>query len=93
VIVTVTDAVASLRPGAPFVIYGDELSGLVWQTEGIEPLTEAEVQSEIKRLESVAVQAAADAQAARQAAIDHAKSLGFTDAMISVMYPNLTMEA
>ena len=34
-----------------------------------------------------------DAAAARQAAIAHAKSLGFTDSMISVMYPNLTMEA
>jgi hypothetical protein len=32
--------------------------------------------------------AAADA-AARDAAIAHAKSLGFTDAMIAVMYPNL----
>jgi hypothetical protein len=28
-------------------------------------------------------------KAAREAAIDHAKSLGFTDAMIAVMYPNL----
>jgi hypothetical protein len=37
--------------------------------------------------------AEAQAAAARQAAIAHAKSLGFTDAMISVMYPNLTMEA
>ena len=37
--------------------------------------------------------AEAQAAAARQAAITHAKSLGFTDAMISVMYPNLTMEA
>ena len=36
--------------------------------------------------------AAADA-AARAAAIAHAKSLGFTDAMIAVMYPNLMMEA
>jgi hypothetical protein len=27
--------------------------------------------------------------AARAAAIEHAKSLGFTDAMIAVMYPNL----
>ena len=35
---------------------------------------------------------AADA-AARAAAIAHAKSLGFTDAMIAVMYPNLTMGA
>jgi hypothetical protein len=31
----------------------------------------------------------AEQDAARQAAIDHAKSLGFTDAMIAVMYPNL----
>jgi hypothetical protein len=30
----------------------------------------------------------ADADA-RAAAIEHAKSLGFTDAMIAVMYPNL----
>jgi len=30
----------------------------------------------------------AEQDAARQAAIDHAKSLGFTDAMIAVMYPN-----
>jgi len=28
-------------------------------------------------------------QVAREAAIEHAKSLGFTDAMIAVMYPNL----
>ena len=36
-------------------------------------------------------QAAADAQRStdRAAAIEHAKGLGFTDAMISVMYPTL----
>lgn len=43
--------------------------------------------------DEAAAQAAAVAQAeeskARAAAIDHAKSLGFTDAMIAVMYPNL----
>ncbi len=33
------------------------------------------------------------AAAARAAAIAHAKSLGFTDEMIAVMYPNLVMEA
>jgi len=40
---------------------------------------------------AAAAQAALEAEqaAARAAAIDHAKSLGFTDAMISVMYPNL----
>jgi hypothetical protein len=45
---------------------------------------------------AVAAQAAKDKAAkekadaeARAAAIAHAKSLGFTDAMIAVMYPNL----
>lgn len=42
--------------------------------------------------QAAADKAAAD-QAARDAAIAHAKSLGFTDAMIAVMYPNLMMEA
>ena len=42
-----------------------------------------------------AAQAAADKEAAdaiaRADAIAHAKSLGFTDAMIAVMYPGLTV--
>lgn len=40
---------------------------------------------------TAAAQAAFEAEqaAVRSAAIDHAKSLGFTDAMIAVMYPNL----
>lgn len=41
-----------------------------------------------KAAQAAANKAAADA-AARNAAIAHAKSLGFTDAMIAVMYPNL----
>jgi len=39
--------------------------------------------------QAAADKAAADA-AARAAAIAHAKTLGFTDEMIAVMYPNLT---
>ena len=39
-----------------------------------------------------AEKAAAD-KAAREAAISQAKSLGFTDDMIAIMYPNLTPEA
>lgn len=42
-----------------------------------------------------AAQAAADAAAAQAAAaasaIEHAKSLGFTDEMIAAMYPNLVV--
>jgi hypothetical protein len=39
--------------------------------------------------EKAKAKADADAAVAREAAIEHAKSLGFTDAMIAVMYPNL----
>jgi len=41
-----------------------------------------------KAADEAADKAAADA-AATAAAVAHAKSLGFTDAMIAVMYPNL----
>lgn len=39
--------------------------------------------------EKAKAKAEAEAAAARTAAIEHAKSLGFTDAMITVMYPGL----
>jgi hypothetical protein len=41
-----------------------------------------------KAADEAAAKATADA-AAGSAAVAHAKSLGFTDAMIAVMYPNL----
>jgi hypothetical protein len=68
---------------------GYDVENITWHTNNVTPLTQAEVDAEIVRLESAAlVQAEADA-AATAAAIAHAKSLGFTDAMIAVMYPNL----
>jgi hypothetical protein len=42
-------------------------------------------------LEQAALDKEAADKAARDAAIAHAKSLGFTDAMIAVMYPGLTV--
>ena len=87
--ITTAHAVMSLRPGAEWSMNGDDVDGIIWHTEGVNPLTQAEVDAEIKRLEkSEADNAAADA-AATEAAIAHAKSLGFTDEMIAVMYPNL----
>ena len=87
--ITTAAAVASLRPGVEWTLNGDDVEGITWHTEGVEPLTIAEVEAEVARLEQAAIdKAAADAQA-RTAAIAHAKSLGFTDEMIAVMYPNL----
>jgi hypothetical protein len=49
---------------------------------------EADQAAAIKAEKDRVKKEAAD-KAAREAAIEHAKSLGFTDAMIAVMYPNL----
>jgi hypothetical protein len=68
---------------------GDDVEGIIWHTEGVTPLTQKEVTAEIKRLEKAETDKAAADAAATAAAIAHAKSLGFTDAMIAVMYPAL----
>ena len=87
--ITTAEAVMSLRPNAEWVMNGDDVANIIWHTEGVTPLTEAEVAAEIKRLEKAESDKAAADQAATAAAIAHAKSLGFTDAMIAVMYPAL----
>jgi hypothetical protein len=87
--INTAQAIMSLRPGVEWSMSANNVEGITWHTEGAEPLTTAEVQAEIKRLEKAeADKIEADSQA-REAAIAHAKSLGFTDAMIAVMYPNL----
>ena len=87
--ITTQQAVASLRPGAEWSMNGDDVEGIVWHTEGVKPLTQSEVDEEKARLEQVAAEKSLVDAATRAAAIAHAKSLGFTDEMIAVMYPNL----
>jgi hypothetical protein len=86
-------AIESLRPGVEWSMNGDDVEGIIWHTENVTPLTQAEVDAEVARLETVEAERVAGEAAARLAAITHAKSLGFTDEMISVMYPNLGSEA
>ena len=88
--ITTQQAVASLRPNIEWSMNGDDVEGITWHTEGAEPLTSAEVEAEIKRLEKAEADKVKADAAATAAAIAHAKSLGFTDAMIAVMYPTLT---
>ena len=63
-----------------------EEDGSVWVDSDHRDIDKTSVLAEYDRLMASRVQE-------RNAAIAHAKSLGFTDDMISVMYPNLTMEA
>ena len=91
--ITTQQAVMSLRPNVEWSMNGDDVEGIIWHTPNVEPLTVAEVEAEMVRLETVEQERVAGEAAARVAAISHAKSLGFTDEMITVMYPNLGSEA
>ena len=91
--ITTAKAVMSLRPNAEWSMNGDDVEVIIWHTEGAKPLTTAEVAAEVKRLQKLeADKVKADAETTA-GAVAHAKSLGFTDAMISVMYPNLVTGA
>jgi len=68
---------------------GDDVAGITWHTPDVEPLTEAEVAKEMKRLEALAKTTEANRVAALQAARSFALSLGFTPGMLAVMYPQL----
>ena len=85
----ISEAVISLRPNTEWSMNGDDVAGITWHTPDVEPLTQSEVDAEMVRLESVAAAVETDRQATITAARDHAASLGFTDAMLAVMYPNL----
>ena len=87
--ITTAQAVASLRPNIEWTMTGNEVAGITWHTPGVEPITEAEVAKEIKRLEALAITTKANRVAALQAARTFALSLGFTEAMLAVMYPQL----
>jgi hypothetical protein len=87
--ITTAQAVMSLRPNTEWSMNGDDVDNIIWHTEGVTPITEAEVAAEIKRLEKAEADKATADAVATAAAVAHARSLGFTDEMIAVMYPNL----
>ena len=91
--INITQALASLLPGVEWVITGDDIENILYNTPGVVPVTRAQVDAEILKLEKAEAQKATADAAAINAAAAHAKSLGFTDAMIGVMYPNLVTGA
>ena len=76
--ITTAQAVSSLRPGAEWSMSGDDVERIIWHTEGVEPLTSAEVQAEVKRLEKAEAQAVADREAAKASALAKLEALGLT---------------
>jgi hypothetical protein len=71
-------AVMSLRPGAEWTMNGDDVEGIIWHTEGVQPLTAKEVAAEVKRLEKAAADEAAAKEAAKASALAKLEALGLT---------------
>jgi len=77
------------HPGSEWTLDGDNYTGLTWLSDTPKP-TEQEITDAYPLAVVAKESAAADRVATITAARDHAASLGFTDAMLAVMYPNLT---
>jgi hypothetical protein len=72
------EAIRNLRPGAEWTMNGDDVEGIIWHTEGVQPLTAKEVAAEVKRLEKAAADEAAAKEAAKASALAKLESLGLT---------------
>jgi hypothetical protein len=78
--ITTGQAIVSLRPGVEWSMSGDDVEGIIWHTQGVEPLTTKEVAAEVKRLEKAAADEAAAKEAAKASALAKLEALGLTEA-------------
>ena len=78
-------AVASLRPNVEWTMTDDDVENITWHTQGVTPLTTAEVEAEVARLEQEAI----DKQAAKEAAVKSGRAkllaLGLTNEEVEAM--------
>lgn len=71
-------AIRELRPNASFSITGDDLSTLIWITDGVTSPTQEEVNTKIAELEAEDAQAIVNANNAKAAAEAKVSALGLT---------------
>jgi hypothetical protein len=57
---------------------GDDVEGIIWHTDGVEPLTVAEVEAEMQRLEQELLDVEAAKVAARESAMSKLAALGLS---------------
>lgn len=49
--ILIGQAIQSLRPNTEWTLNGNDVENIVWHTKNVEPLTSAEVQAELNKLE------------------------------------------
>ena len=80
-----SEAIVSLRPNIEWTMVADDVTTIEWHTEGVTPLTTAEVETEMVRLEQAAVDADAAKAADRESAMSKLSALGLNDAEINAI--------
>ena len=83
--ITTQQAVVSLRPGVEWTMNGDDIEGIIWHTPNVEPLTMAEVEAEVARLEQAARDEAAAREAARASAVAKLAALGLDEVEVAAL--------
>ena len=83
--ITIVTAIQSLRPETEWVMSDNDVENITWHTEGVEPLTQAEVTAEVARLEQAAIDDAAAKQAARESGEAKLLALGLTVDEVAAM--------
>jgi hypothetical protein len=76
--ISTAQAVMSLRPNTEWSMSGDDVENIIWHTEGVEPLTVAEVEAEKLRLEQEVLDVEAAKVAARESAMSKLAALGLS---------------
>jgi len=78
-------AILNLRPNVEWTMVGNDVANIVWHTEGVEPLTEAEVAAELDRLELVKQQKEDAKVVAKESALAKLTALGLTEEEITAL--------
>jgi len=63
----------------------NDIENIIWHTEGVEPLTTAEVQAEVARLERAAVDAEVERVAALESASAKLAALGLDEVEVAAV--------
>jgi hypothetical protein len=85
---TIINALLSLRPGAQFTINDEDLSTIVWYTDGVTTPTKEELDAEVIRLEEEATAKVAVQGANKESARAKLAAIGLTPEEISALSNN-----
>ena len=83
--ISTAEAVMSLRPNTEWTMTAEDVENIIWHTEGVEPLTQAEVDAEVARLEQAAIDEATQREENLASAMEKLTALGLNQNEIKAL--------